>query len=320
MCDKTIAVIMTAYNEEEIWIHECMQSILTQTYKDFHLYVLLDNPENESLKTILRDYEKEDTRVSFYVNDQNLGLVKSLNKLLGMVTEEFVARMDADDVMEVARLEKEMQFMEEHALDFVISNCSFLYANGKIGKGATIPTLIGEQFNEAQKYGNVSMHNTWLQKKSVYDALGGYRLVAHCEDYDYVLRAIQAGYKIGRMDEELVKYRLRDTSISAMYAKEQFEKSRLLRYAYSKGKRIDMLSPDKLNEVYSAYSDEEKEKFAKAKQDIDGFCSKLYDGKLARAAVDAAKMLLSNKEARKLFVNSMVNNRKMKAVYNKKEQ
>ena len=79
MCDKTIAVIMTAYNEEEIWIHECMQSILTQTYKDFHLYVLLDNPENESLKTILRNYEKEDTRVSFYVNDQNLGLVKSLN-------------------------------------------------------------------------------------------------------------------------------------------------------------------------------------------------------------------------------------------------
>lgn len=320
MSDKKIAVIMTAYNEEETWIHECMKSILTQTYENFHLYVLLDNPNNLELKAILRDYAKEDSRVSFYINEQNLGLVKSLNKLLGMVTEEYVARMDADDVMEPTRLEQEMKFMEEHDLDFVIANCSFLYADGTIGKGAIIPTLIGEQFNEAQKYGNVSMHNTWLQKKSVYDALGGYRLVAHCEDYDYVLRAIQSGYKIGRMDEELVKYRLRDTSISAMYSKEQFEKSRLLRYAYAKGRRIDMLSPDKLNEVYSAYSDEDKTKFAKAKQDIDVFCSKLYDHKLAGAAIDAVKMLASNKEARKLFVNSMVNNRKLKTVYTKKDQ
>lgn len=320
MEDTKIAIIMTAYNEEDVWMHECMQSILGQTHQNFHLYVLLDNPNNESLKRILRDYEKEDSRVSFYVNEQNLGLVKSLNKLLGMVTEQLVARMDADDVMEKNRLERELEFLVQNDLDFVMSNCSFLYANGTVGKGAAIPTLLCDDFNEAEKYGNVSMHNTWLQKKEVYDTLGGYRLVSHCEDYDYVLRAIQKGYRIGRLLEELVKYRLRDSSVSALYAKEQFEKARLLRHFYAKGKDIKRLSPDKLNAVYSSYDDDDKTKFAKAKQDIDVFCGRLYEGRLAKASLCAIKMLVCGREARKLFVHSLMNNRRLAAIYKRARQ
>ncbi|MDD6328598.1 MAG: glycosyltransferase [Eubacteriales bacterium] len=319
MDSQTVAIIMTAYNEECDWIVQCMDSILAQTYTNFHLYVLLDNPDNEMIKDVLMSYAKKDSRMAVMVNEENLGLVASLNKLLGIVNESYIARMDADDVMMPSRLAKEMEFMRENSLDFVMSNCDFLYADGTSGKGASIPKLLGEDFNDAERYGNVSMHNTWLVKKEVYDKLGGYRMVRHCEDYDFVLRAIQEGYKIGRLDEALVSYRLRDTSVSAMYAKEQFEKARMLRYLYNKGRKIADISPEKFNEKYSAYTEEEKKAFSDAKNAIDIFCGKLYDGKMPAAAASAAKMLISGREARKLFVNAMWNNRKLKTVYRKAE-
>ena len=94
---EKIAVIMTAYNEEKEWVCECMDSVLGQTYDNLHLYVLLDNPDNDVLKDLLKSYEEKDSRVSFFVNEKNLGLVRSLNKLLDIVTEKYIARMDAED-------------------------------------------------------------------------------------------------------------------------------------------------------------------------------------------------------------------------------
>ncbi len=314
---EKIAVIMTAYNEEQEWVCECVDSVLEQTYSDLHLYVLLDNPENDALKELLRSYEEKDSRVSLFVNEKNLGLVRSLNKLLDIVTEKFIARMDADDICESDRLEREMKFLTDNNLDFVMTDCSFLYPNGERGCGQSLPDLIGDAFNEASAYGNVSLHNTWLMKKEVYDSLNGYRDVRFCEDYDFVLRAIQHKFAIGRMLEETVVYRLRAGSVSSLNAKEQYEKARLLRYMYRKGRSVSGISPEKLNDKFSAYSMEQKEKFAAAKTEIDAFAGSLYGGSCVSAMGKAVKILLLNSEGRRLFFNLFLGRCRLSAVYKK---
>ncbi len=312
---EKIAVIMTAYNEEQEWVSECMDSVLEQTYSDLHLYVLLDNPENDALKETLRSYEEKDSRVSFFVNEKNLGLVRSLNKLLGIVTEKFIARMDADDICESDRLEREMRFLTDNNLDFVMTDCSFLYPNGERGCGQSLPDLIGDAFNEASAYGNVSLHNTWLMKKEVYGSLNGYRDVRFCEDYDFVLRAIQHKFAIGRMSEETVVYRLRAGSVSTLNAKEQYEKAKLLRYMYRKGRSVSRISPEKLNDRFSDYSMEQKEKFAAAKAEVDAFAGSLYGGRYVSAMGKAVKILLLNSEGRRLFFNLFLGRCRLSAVY-----
>ncbi|MCM1288666.1 MAG: glycosyltransferase family 2 protein [Clostridium sp.] len=314
---EKIAVLMTAYNEEREWVCECMDSLLGQTYRDLHLYVLLDNPENDTLKHLFKSYEEKDSRVSFFVNEKNLGLVMSLNKLLDVVTEPYIARMDADDICERDRLEKEMKFLTDNNLDFVMSDCSFLYPDGKCGCGQSLPALIGEAFNEASAYGNVSLHNTWLMKKEVYASLNGYRDIRFCEDYDFVLRAIQQKFVIGRMSEETVVYRLRAGSVSSLNAKEQFEKARLLRYMYRKGRRVCKISPEKLNDRFSDYGMEQKEKFAAAKTEIDAFAGSLYGSHYIRAMGKAVKILLLNSEGRRLFFNLFLGRCRLSAVYKK---
>ena len=314
---EKIAVLMTAYNEEKEWVCESMESVLGQTYGDLHLYVLLDNPENDALKDLLKSYEEKDSRVSFFVNEKNLGLVKSLNKLLDIVTEKYIARMDADDICEPSRLEREMKFLTDNNLDFVMTDCSFLYPNGERGCGQSLPDLIGEVFNEASAYGNVSLHNTWLMRKEVYASLKGYREVRFCEDYDFVLRAIQHKFSIGRMSEETVVYRLREGSVSSLNAKEQFEKARLLRYMYRKGRSVSKISPEKLNDRFSSYSMEQKEKFAEAKTEIDAFAGNLYAGSYVSAMGKAIKILLLSSEGRRLFFNLFLGRCRLSAVYKK---
>ena len=317
MMGEKIAVLMTAYNEEKEWVCESVDSVLGQTYDDLHLYVLLDNPENDVLKDMLKAYEEKDSRVSFFVNEKNLGLVGSLNKLLGIVTEKYIARMDADDICEPDRLEREMNFLTDNNLDFVMTDCSFLYPNGERGCGQSIPALIGEEFNEASAYGNVSLHNTWLMRKEVYASLNGYRDVRFCEDYDFVLRAIQHKFAIGRMSEETVVYRLRTGSVSSLNAKEQFEKAKLLRYMYRKGRNVSEISPEKLNDRFSSYGMEQKEKFATAKTEIDAFAGSLYGGSYVSAMGKAIKILFLSSEGRKLFFNLFLGRCRLSAVYKK---
>ena len=162
-----IGVIMSVYNEEPKWLRAAIESILSQTYKTFRYYILLDHPDNDVLKEIIEEYQKKDERILFYQNIQNIGLVYSLNKLIGLVEEPYIARMDADDIACPERLEKEMKFLKKYKLDFVVTGADYLDEDGNITPGDAIPNLSPRQVAQSSKYGNVAIHSSWLLKESL---------------------------------------------------------------------------------------------------------------------------------------------------------
>src|SRR5690606_3913282 len=109
-----VSVIMSVYNEPEIWLAESIDSILSQTYKEFEFFIVNDNPENLTLAKVLQLYEDNDSRVRIIKNEVNIGLTKSLNKALSLVKGKYIIRMDADDVSLPQRFEKQVTFMEEN--------------------------------------------------------------------------------------------------------------------------------------------------------------------------------------------------------------
>lgn len=316
MGKKTVAVIMTAYNEQVEWFQKAIESVLNQTYRDIHLYMLLDNPDNDILWQLMEQYMRADSRVSIYQNEKNLGLVSSLNRLLEYVTEEYVARMDADDVCCEKRLEQEMTFLEQHQLDFVMSGIDFIRGD-IIEPGPDVPTLVLELFAESEKYGNHATHPTWLLKKEVYDQLNGYREVKYCEDLDFVLRAIQSGFRLGRMQEILLHYRMRETGISCSYAYEQYEKAAYLRQSYCVGKRINEIVPKELNDRKDFSDEKKKREFQETKASIDTFAAQLYQGKYVNCVLQALKGIVGSKLYRKIFFQTLKNNRNMTKVLRK---
>ena len=103
-----VSVILSAYNEEERWFREAVESIINQSYENFELILILDNPNNTLLEGIINEYVNKDNRIIYIKNEKNLGLVKSLNKGLSYCRGEYIARMDADDISLPERIEEEL--------------------------------------------------------------------------------------------------------------------------------------------------------------------------------------------------------------------
>lgn len=113
--DCKVAVILPVYKNDKVpYIELSFESILNQTYKDIHLYVGIDGPVGEDLKMSLLKYAKSDN-VSIQWFPENRGLAVVLNDLLNECFQngyEYIARMDADDISEPNRIEKQMTFLQ----------------------------------------------------------------------------------------------------------------------------------------------------------------------------------------------------------------
>ena len=114
MSEKKISVIMSTYNEKEIWVKEAVDSILNQTVNDFEFIIIVDKPDNNKIIDLLHEYEMNDKRVKVYINNKNLGLVKSLNKAIRLSNGKFIARMDADDYSYPQRFEKQLNLLQNN--------------------------------------------------------------------------------------------------------------------------------------------------------------------------------------------------------------
>ena len=98
-----ISVIMPVYNGER-FLRQAVDSILSQTFKDFELIIINDG-SSDSTEDIILSYK--DKRIRYVKNEKNLRLIKTLNKGLELASGQFVSRMDADDVAHPLLFEKQ---------------------------------------------------------------------------------------------------------------------------------------------------------------------------------------------------------------------
>lgn len=106
-----ISVIMSNYNTPEEYLRPAIESILTQTYKNFE-FIIIDDCSTDNSLSIIESYT--DDRIKVIKNEQNLGITKSLNRGLAVAKGEFIARMDADDISLETRFEKQVEFLKNH--------------------------------------------------------------------------------------------------------------------------------------------------------------------------------------------------------------
>ena len=106
-----VSVLMTVYNGER-YLRKAIESVLSQTFRDFEC-IVIDDASTDGSKSILSSFT--DNRLRIFRNLTNIGLTLSLNRALDLARGRYVARMDADDVCQPARFEKQVYFLESHA-------------------------------------------------------------------------------------------------------------------------------------------------------------------------------------------------------------
>lgn len=266
MC-KLVSVIMSVYNEEDRWLKESINSILKQTYSNFEFIIMVDNPKCQRIISLLAEYKEKDNRIKVIINENNMGLVSSLNKALSYCNGYYIARMDADDISHTNRFEKQITYLEKNNLDFVMSYIDKIDENGKILKEEKkLTTISTDKFKKMMKYYNISTHPTWFLKKEIYNKLNGYRDISRCEDYDFILRALQEGYRVSKMDESLLLYRIRKNSITQSHVLEQYLNTKFLRIKYSQNFKIAFIEREDIEDEYVNLEDSK----------LDGFNESYY--------------------------------------------
>jgi glycosyltransferase involved in cell wall biosynthesis len=91
-----ISIAMAAYNGEK-YIREQLDSILAQTEQNFEV-VICDDVSTDLTLSILKEYEKKDSRFCIYENEKNLGFRENFNKAVSLCKGDFIAFSDQDDI------------------------------------------------------------------------------------------------------------------------------------------------------------------------------------------------------------------------------
>lgn len=212
--DPLVSVLMSVYKESISVVSQAIDSIRKQSYHNIEIIVLLDYPEYKELKAYLAQLETEESRLHYYINEVNMGLLESLNKGLDLCRGEFICRMDADDYAETDRIAGQMDYIYAHKLDLVGSYTNLMDVSGELlGRIKRFP-VHHKYVCKYLKYANAVPHPTWLVRKAVYDILHGYRNVLYAEDYDFLIRACLCGYRMGVMPEPLLRYRVNQKGIT----------------------------------------------------------------------------------------------------------
>ena len=277
-----ISVIMTSYNEQEEVLRASVDSVLGQTYRDFELIVILDDPENAVHRRILSEYAARDSRFRYYVNDVNLKQRKSLNYALSLSRGEYIARMDADDVCEPDRLEKELSFLTENGLDLIGGLVKIMTQDGKpVYRVRKVPSS-PERVRFLSRFGDCLAHPTWLGRREVFTALGGYRDFPCASDYDLQVRALLAGYKLSNLQENVLSYRRSAGGVSQTNLLRQYLFMVELSHMYRSGRVAD--ESVILSRVSGRFNEERARKYARAESMFYDGLSCLSSGRLLKAA------------------------------------
>lgn len=113
-----LAVIMSVYKNDKLnFLKESVQSILNQTFSQFHYYIIFDGTVSTEIETYVTSLT--DNRIKLFRLEKNGGLAAALNYLLEIVIKnlefKLIARMDADDVSMPERFEKQRDFLLENS-------------------------------------------------------------------------------------------------------------------------------------------------------------------------------------------------------------
>jgi len=215
---RRVTVLMPVYNAAR-YLREAIDSILSQSVQDFEFLIIDDRSQDDS-RTIIESYD--DSRIRLVCNSQHLGIVETLNRGLALASEEFVARMDADDVSVPDRLEKQCRFLDSNPeVGLVGGAVDLIDRAGKVRRHCRYPLSDGV-IRWQLLFQTAFAHPAVMIRKSVLDAASlRYRQEAsHAEDSDLWLRLAEHT-RLANLAETVLRYRIHEGAVTARHWVEQ---------------------------------------------------------------------------------------------------
>jgi len=195
------SVIISTYSMKHL--DKSIKSLLTQTYKNFEIILVNDNPSNKDKIDELFLNEK---KIKIIHNKTNIGLTKSLNKAFQFSQGDIIVRQDDDDISFDYRFEYLVKEFNKKPRADIIGSYTILKKNLTDGTGLVIksPLTHNDILKQLLKT-NCLQHPSIAMKREVLLAFNGYNeTYRYAQDYDLFLRAALMNYKFKVIPKPLV--------------------------------------------------------------------------------------------------------------------
>lgn len=201
---------MSVYkNDNPKFVKSALDSIINQTFKPSEIILMIDGPVSDELKEIIIVYSNNYQFIKPQWQEKNTGLGNVLHKGLLLCENEFVARMDADDIAAPDRFEKQIDFLKGRPDIAVLGGqiSEFIDSEKNIIGYRTVP-LSPEECRKYYQDRDPLNHMTVMFRKSAVLAVGNY-LPWHLDEDTYLWgRLLKAGYNLGNLPDTLVNVRV----------------------------------------------------------------------------------------------------------------
>ncbi|WP_104736269.1 glycosyltransferase [Hanstruepera ponticola] len=234
-----LTVIMPVYNGER-FIKESIDSVLNQTFSDFKLLVLNDN-STDNTAAILESYERQDERVAVITKTKNEGPANLRNEGIEKSKTEFIALLDADDIAQPSRFEKQFDFLNKNP-DKGVCGTWFTFFGEK--KNKTVKHAVTHDELKVQFLHSCGIGNpTVMFRKSALGDLRFEHQYVPAEDYG-LWSQLLARTKFHNLPESLLLYRWHDSNISQTKVENLRKSERLIKIKQLEHLDISSNNPD----------------------------------------------------------------------------
>lgn len=232
--DKTtdyglVSIIMPNYNGSK-YLRETIDSVLSQTYKNWELLFVDDCSTDNSLE-IVQQYD--DSRIRVIKNTVNSGAAISRNKAIEAANGRWIAFLDSDDLWNKNKLLKHLEFMTQSQIPFSFTHYSVLNSENKLITEFS-PSKDTYNYNTILKHCYIGCSTVIYDREKIGKVYMPTDAIER-EDFACWLKILKSGENATCFHECLTTYRVHSNSVSS-------NKFKIIKYQWNVYRKIEKLS------------------------------------------------------------------------------
>lgn len=211
-----IAVIIPVRNCSA-YVRAALESLRLQTFPHFNVYIIDDHSTDNTCEICCEFLSDRRFRL---MRSPSRGLVSALNYGIQISDEQFIARMDGDDIAAPFRFDHQVRALDRNPeIGLVAGQHAIIDARGhETGEVSRFPLNSYDLWHHLRSRGNAISHPTVMMRRKVVEQVGAYRRAFEAaEDFDLWLRASDR-FKLANLPDVILKYRKHNDQVSYKYS------------------------------------------------------------------------------------------------------
>ena len=206
----SLVSIIIPYYKKELYLEQSIKSILNQTYQNFEIILINDDPEN---KIFISKFSKLDHRIKLVHNENNLGAGLSRNKGLEIANGEYIAFCDSDDLWKNNKIEFQIELMKRLNFTFSFTGYDIIDENNNFIKSRKAPSYV--DFQKLRSSCDIGLSTVMIRKDIFKNVEYRFANLRTKEDYVLWLKLAEDKITMKSIQENLTSWRKNKNSLSS---------------------------------------------------------------------------------------------------------